>query len=78
MSAMAAMPARPAKVAAPATPTDNLPWYRQVSGEQWRAFWATFLGWILDAFDFTIAAACGRLTLDDIQSWLRSRMRRES
>ena len=21
---------------------------------QWRAFWATFLGWVLDAFDFTI------------------------
>ena len=56
MSAMAAMPARPAQVAAPATPTDNLPWYRQVSGEQWRAFWATFIGWIVDAFDFNILA----------------------
>lgn len=31
-----------------------LPWYRQVSSEQWRAFWATFLGWVLDGFDFTI------------------------
>jgi len=30
------------------------PWYREVSADQWRAFWATFLGWILDAFDFTI------------------------
>jgi len=30
-----------------------------------------------DAYDFTIAAASGRLTLADIQSWLRSRMRRE-
>jgi len=30
-----------------------------------------------DAYDFTIAASSGRLTLDDIQSWLRSRMRRE-
>ena len=34
--------------------TDTLPWYRQVSGEQWRAFWATFVGWIVDAFDFNI------------------------
>ena len=30
------------------------PWYREVSGEQWKAFFATFLGWLLDAFDFTI------------------------
>ena len=30
------------------------PWYRQVNSEQWRAFWATFLGWVLDGFDFTI------------------------
>ena len=36
------------------TVAPNLPWYRQVTGEQWRAFWATFLGWIVDAFDFTI------------------------
>ena len=26
----------------------------QVNGTQWRAFWATFLGWVLDGFDFTI------------------------
>src|SRR5438477_761427 len=31
-----------------------LPWYRQVSRDQWRAFWAVFLGWIVDAFDFNI------------------------
>jgi SHS family lactate transporter-like MFS transporter len=30
------------------------PWYSQVSGDQWRAFWAVFLGWIVDAFDFNI------------------------
>ena len=32
----------------------DAPWYRQVDGRQWRAFFATFLGWLLDAFDFTI------------------------
>ncbi|HVS14389.1 MAG TPA: MFS transporter [Thermoanaerobaculia bacterium] len=32
----------------------SLPWYRQVDADQWRAFWATFLGWVLDGFDFTI------------------------
>src|SRR5262245_55400868 len=31
-----------------------LPWYRQVTRDQWRAFWAVFLGWIVDAFDFNI------------------------
>jgi SHS family lactate transporter-like MFS transporter len=29
-------------------------WYREVNREQWRAFLATFLGWVLDGFDFTI------------------------
>jgi len=30
------------------------PWYREVDRQQWRAFLATFLGWLLDGFDFTI------------------------
>jgi SHS family lactate transporter-like MFS transporter len=32
----------------------KVPWYREVNADQWRAFWATFLGWVLDGFDFTI------------------------
>lgn len=28
--------------------------FREVTREQWRAFLATFLGWVLDGFDFTI------------------------
>jgi SHS family lactate transporter-like MFS transporter len=39
-------------VTAPASP--NAPWYRQVTPEQWNAFFATFLGWVLDGFDYTI------------------------
>lgn len=39
------------------------PWYRQTSREQWRAFWATFLGWMVDAFDFNMLA----FVLIDIQ-----------
>ena len=31
-----------------------LPWFRQLDAQQWRAFFATFLGWLLDGFDFTI------------------------
>ena len=34
----------------------DLPWYRQVTRDQWRAFWAVFLGWIVDSFDFNILA----------------------
>ena len=34
----------------------TLPWYRQVTRDQWRAFWAVFLGWIVDSFDFNILA----------------------
>jgi MFS family permease len=28
--------------------------YRQVTAPQWKAFLATFLGWVLDGFDYTI------------------------
>ena len=39
------------------------PWYRQVSGAQWKAFLTTFAAWVLDAFDFTILT----FVLADIQ-----------
>jgi MFS transporter, SHS family, lactate transporter len=39
-----------------ADPASTLPWYRQVSRDQWRAFWAVFLGWVVDSFDFNILA----------------------
>ena len=32
----------------------TLPWYRQVSATQRRAFLVCYFGWVLDAFDFTI------------------------
>jgi MFS transporter, SHS family, lactate transporter len=28
----------------------------QISRDQWRAFWAVFLGWVVDAFDFNMLA----------------------
>jgi MFS transporter, SHS family, lactate transporter len=43
--------------------TAELPWYRVVSREQWRAFFATFLGWVVDAFDYNMLA----FVLIDIQ-----------
>jgi len=42
--------------ASAAMPTDARPWYRQVNSTQWNAFFASFLSWTLDAFDFTIVS----------------------
>jgi SHS family lactate transporter-like MFS transporter len=39
------------------------PWYREVNRDQWRAFVASFGGWILDGFDFMILS----FVLIDIQ-----------
>jgi SHS family lactate transporter-like MFS transporter len=33
---------------------DTRPWFRIVTRDQWRAFWAVFLGWVVDSFDFNI------------------------
>jgi len=33
-----------------------LPWWREVTRDQWRAFFAVFLGWIVDSFDFNVLA----------------------
>jgi SHS family lactate transporter-like MFS transporter len=41
----------------------DIPWYRQVNRDQWRAFWASFGGWVLDGFDFMILS----FVLIDIQ-----------
>ncbi|MEZ5416253.1 MAG: MFS transporter [Vicinamibacterales bacterium] len=43
--------------------TSALPWYRQVSAQQWKVFLTTFFAWVLDAFDFTILT----FVLADIQ-----------
>ena len=32
----------------------EVPWYRQVSAQQWKTFLTTFTAWTLDSFDFTI------------------------
>jgi SHS family lactate transporter-like MFS transporter len=39
--------------AAAAAPT-SVPWWKEPTREQWMAWWAAWLGWTLDAFDFTV------------------------
>src|SRR6516162_1369430 len=31
-----------------------VPWWREPTKDQWLAWWAAWLGWTLDAFDFTV------------------------
>src|ERR1700677_4769891 len=31
-----------------------LPWWKEPTKDQWYAFAAAWLGWVLDAFDFTV------------------------
>jgi SHS family lactate transporter-like MFS transporter len=31
-----------------------VPWWKEPSKDQWMAWWAAWLGWTLDAFDFTV------------------------
>jgi MFS family permease len=43
-------------------PTSPVPWYREVTRDQWKALLAAKLGWMLDAMDFLIyVMAIGRL-----------------
>lgn len=49
----AAVPAAAVTAVDPAT---TLPWWREVTADQWRAFWAVFVGWIVDSFDFNMLA----------------------
>src|SRR5260221_5781552 len=32
----------------------KMPWWKEPTKDQWLAWWAAWLGWTLDAFDFTI------------------------
>src|SRR5690349_18968680 len=36
--------------------TTVVPWWREVTRDQWRAFFAVFLGWVVDSFDFNVLA----------------------
>ena len=54
LSTRSAPAAPPAARSGSDAPGPSAPWYRQVSGVQWKAFFATFFGWLLDGFDFLI------------------------
>ena len=34
--------------------TAQVPWWKEPTKDQWLAWWAAWLGWTLDAFDFTV------------------------
>ena len=34
--------------------TARIPWWKEPTKDQWMAWWAAWLGWTLDAFDFTV------------------------
>src|SRR6201986_4475755 len=36
------------------TSATAVPWWKEPTREQWLAWWAAWLGWTLDAFDFTL------------------------
>jgi SHS family lactate transporter-like MFS transporter len=35
-------------------PARTIPWWKEPTRDQWMAWWAAWLGWTLDAFDFTV------------------------
>jgi SHS family lactate transporter-like MFS transporter len=35
-------------------PVQAIPWWKEPTKDQWLAWWAAWLGWTLDAFDFTV------------------------
>jgi MFS transporter, SHS family, lactate transporter len=37
-----------------ASVTKQIPWWKEPTRDQWLAWWAAWLGWMLDAFDFTM------------------------
>ena len=36
------------------TTSASVPWYKEPTKDQWYAYSAAWLGWTLDAFDFTV------------------------
>jgi SHS family lactate transporter-like MFS transporter len=41
-------------MATAATAAGAIPWWKEPTKDQWMAWWAAWLGWTLDAFDFTV------------------------
>jgi SHS family lactate transporter-like MFS transporter len=41
-------------MATAATAAGAIPWWKEPTRDQWMAWWAAWLGWTLDAFDFTV------------------------
>jgi MFS transporter, SHS family, sialic acid transporter len=53
--------------AAPAVTPETLPWWREVTGDQWKTLIATWAGWCLDIFDYFLLV----LVLSEISKTFR-------
>ena len=56
----------------PGAPLNPLSHFREMSGSQWRAFMAAYLGWMLDAFDFFILVMVVRHVAADFHTDIRA------
>ena len=41
-------------MSASVAPASALPWWKEPTKDQWYAYFAAWMGWTLDAFDFTV------------------------
>ena len=41
-------------MSASVAPASGLPWWKEPTKDQWYAYCAAWMGWTLDAFDFTV------------------------
>jgi len=47
--------------------TQAMPWWKEPTRAQWAAFAAAWVGWVLDAFDFTIYLVVGLLIAQEFK-----------
>ena len=59
-------------MSASSTPASALPWWKEPTKDQWYAYCAAWLGWTLDAFDFTVFLLIMRAAYDALDEETRA------